>query len=65
MQLDAAYRKKYRYIMRDSIDASRVGRMRAEGLTIREIAEDLGVSRSLVHKTLANRSSMHAAITRG
>jgi DNA invertase Pin-like site-specific DNA recombinase len=50
---------------RANLDASRVGRMRAEGLTIREIAEDLGVSRSLVHKTLANRSSMHAAITRG
>jgi DNA invertase Pin-like site-specific DNA recombinase len=35
------------------VDALQIGRLRAQGRTIREIAEDLGVSRSLVHKTLA------------
>jgi DNA invertase Pin-like site-specific DNA recombinase len=37
------------------VDAARVARLRAQGRTIREIAETLCVSRSLVHKTLANR----------
>jgi DNA invertase Pin-like site-specific DNA recombinase len=50
---------------RISVDASRVARLRAEGRTVREIAVTLGVSRSLVHKTLANRSSLGAAITAG
>ena len=50
---------------RVNVDASRVGRLRAEGRTVREIANALGVSRSLVHKTLANRASIDAAITRG
>jgi DNA invertase Pin-like site-specific DNA recombinase len=36
------------------VDAARVSRLRAQGRTIREIADTLGVSRSLVHKTLAN-----------
>jgi DNA invertase Pin-like site-specific DNA recombinase len=48
---------------RISVDASRVARLRAEGQTVREIAVTLGVSRSLVHKTLANRGSLGAAIT--
>lgn len=48
---------------RISVDASRVARLRAEGRTVREIADTLGVSRSLVHKTLANRGSISAAIT--
>jgi DNA invertase Pin-like site-specific DNA recombinase len=37
------------------VDAATVSRLRNQGRTIREIAEHLGVSRSLVHKTLANR----------
>jgi DNA invertase Pin-like site-specific DNA recombinase len=50
---------------RISVDASRVARLRAEGRTVREIAATLGVSRSLVHKTLANRVALDAAITVG
>jgi DNA invertase Pin-like site-specific DNA recombinase len=50
---------------RISVDASRVARLRAEGRTVREIAVTLGVSRSLVHKTLANRGGLGAAITVG
>jgi DNA invertase Pin-like site-specific DNA recombinase len=50
---------------RISVDASRVDRLRAEGRTVREIAVTLGVSRSLVHKTLANRGAVGAAITAG
>jgi DNA invertase Pin-like site-specific DNA recombinase len=50
---------------RISVDASRVARLRAEGRTVREIAITLGVSRSLVHKTLANRGVLGAAITVG
>jgi DNA invertase Pin-like site-specific DNA recombinase len=37
-----------------AVDAARIGRLRAQGSTIREIAGELGYSRSLVHKTLAN-----------
>ena len=50
---------------RISVDASRVARLRAEGRTVRDIAVVLGVSRSLVHKTLANRGAVGAAITMG
>jgi DNA invertase Pin-like site-specific DNA recombinase len=50
---------------RISVDASRVARLRAEGRTVREIAVTLGVSRSLVHKTIANRGALGAAITAG
>jgi DNA invertase Pin-like site-specific DNA recombinase len=50
---------------RISVDASRVFRLRAEGRTVREIADTLGISRSLVHKTLANRGPLDAAITTG
>ena len=50
---------------RISVDASRVARLRAEGRTVREIAVTLGLSRSLVHKTLANRGPFGAAITMG
>jgi DNA invertase Pin-like site-specific DNA recombinase len=50
---------------RVKVDASQMARFRAEGRTVREIANALGVSRSLVHKTLANRASIDAAITRG
>jgi DNA invertase Pin-like site-specific DNA recombinase len=48
-----------------SVDASQMARLRAEGRTVREIADTLSVSRSLVHKTLANRGSIGAAITEG
>jgi DNA invertase Pin-like site-specific DNA recombinase len=50
---------------RITVDVSRVARLRAEGRTVREIADALGMSRSLVHKTLANRGSLDAAITTG
>src|ERR1700739_956172 len=36
---------------RVSVDAARIGRLRAQGRAIREIANELGYSRSLVHKT--------------
>src|SRR5271169_3814510 len=41
---------------RAAVDAVRVGRLRAQGRSIREIADELGYSRSLIHKTLANRA---------
>jgi DNA invertase Pin-like site-specific DNA recombinase len=50
---------------RITVDVSRALRLRSEGRTVREIADTLGVSRSLVHKTLANRSPLDAAITSG
>src|SRR6266478_9328473 len=40
---------------RVAVDAVRIARLRAQGRSIREIADELGYSRSLVHKTLANR----------
>jgi DNA-binding CsgD family transcriptional regulator len=48
-----------------SIDATSVERLRVQGRTIREIAEALGVSRSLVHKTLANQTPICDAIAEG
>lgn len=45
------------------MDVLRVARLCAEGRTVREIADALGVSRSLVHKTLANRGAIGTAIT--
>src|SRR6267142_6588043 len=39
------------------VDAARIARLRAQGRTVREIADELGYSRSLVHKTLANDGS--------
>jgi hypothetical protein len=47
---------------RITLDVARVVRLRAEGRTVREIADILGVSRSLVHKTLANRGPLDTAI---
>src|SRR5438132_4318754 len=35
------------------LDAARIGRLHAQGRSIRQIASELGCSRSLVHKTLA------------
>jgi DNA invertase Pin-like site-specific DNA recombinase len=42
---------------RMGVDAAKIGRLRQQGRSIREIADELGYSRSLVHKTLANRVS--------
>ena len=50
---------------RAAVDALRIARLHSQGRTIREIAEELGYSRSLVHKTLANRQSRRVAITAG
>jgi glutamine phosphoribosylpyrophosphate amidotransferase len=46
---------------RVAVDAARIGRLRSQGRTVREIAEELGYSRSLVHKTLANGGSLRVA----
>jgi DNA invertase Pin-like site-specific DNA recombinase len=46
---------------RATVDAARIGRLRAQGRSIRDIAEELGYSRSLVHKTLSNRGSRGVA----
>ena len=48
---------------RMGVDAAKIGRLRQQGRSIREIADELGMSRSLVHKTLANRESGRVAIT--
>ena len=37
------------------VDAARIAGLRAQGRTVRQIAAEFGMSRSLVHKTLANR----------
>jgi DNA invertase Pin-like site-specific DNA recombinase len=44
-----------------SVDAVRIGRLRSQGRSIREIAEELEYTRSLVHKTLANHRSSRVA----
>jgi DNA invertase Pin-like site-specific DNA recombinase len=46
---------------RMNVDAARIARLRSQGRTVREIAEELGYSRSLVHKTLANGGSFGVA----
>jgi DNA invertase Pin-like site-specific DNA recombinase len=43
------------------VDAVRIGRLRAQGRSVREIASELGYSRSLVHKTLANGTASRIA----
>lgn len=40
---------------RAAVDAVRIGRLRTQGRSVREIASELGYSRGLVHKTLTNR----------
>jgi DNA invertase Pin-like site-specific DNA recombinase len=42
---------------RMSVDAARIGRLRIQGRSVREIASELGYSRGLVHKTLTNGRS--------
>jgi len=46
---------------RVAVDAARIARLHAQGRSIREIADELGYSRSLVHKTLANPESRRVA----
>ena len=48
---------------RIQLDDARISRLRAQGRSIREIADELGYSRSLVHKTLANREPAGVAST--
>jgi len=43
------------------VDRTRIDRLRSQGRTVREIATELGYSRSLVHKTLANGASICVA----
>jgi DNA invertase Pin-like site-specific DNA recombinase len=45
------------------VDAARIAGLRELGRSIREIADELGYSRSLVHKTLANRQPAGVAST--
>ena len=47
------------------VDGARIGRLRTQGRSVREIANELGYSRSLVHKTLAigvSRGIANAAV---
>ena len=48
---------------RVAVDVGRIARLREQGRTIREIADELGYSRSLVHKSLANGESRRVAST--
>ena len=45
------------------VDAAQIAHLRSQGRSVREIAEELGYSRSLVHKTLANFESARVANT--
>ncbi len=44
-----------------AVDAARIGRLHAQGRSVREIASELGHSHSLVHKTLAKCESFRVA----
>jgi DNA invertase Pin-like site-specific DNA recombinase len=44
-----------------AVDAARIACLRTQGRFVREIAEQLGYSRSLVHKTLANGAVFRVA----
>lgn len=46
---------------RKVVDRARIVRLRAQGRSLREIADELGYSRSLVHKTLSDHSPRHVA----
>jgi DNA invertase Pin-like site-specific DNA recombinase len=46
---------------RVAVDTARIGRLRAQGHSVRAIASELGYSRSLVHKTLANGRAFRVA----
>jgi DNA invertase Pin-like site-specific DNA recombinase len=43
------------------LDVARIARLRSQGRTVREIADELGYSRSLVHKTLAKAKPVRVA----
>jgi len=43
------------------VDATRIGRLRAQGRSVREMASELGYSRSVVHKTLAHGRAFRVA----
>jgi len=43
------------------VDGARIGRLRIQGRSVREIASELGYSRGLVQKTLANRRALGVA----
>ena len=45
------------------VDAVKISSLRSQGRSVRDIAEELGYSRSLVHKTLANHKSGRIANT--
>src|SRR5690242_10449067 len=44
-----------------AVNAAQIARLHSQGRSMREIAEELGYSRSLVHKTLANDESCRVA----
>ena len=46
---------------RVSVDLTRIGRLHTQGHSVRAIAAQLGYSRSLVHKSLANHTSLRVA----
>jgi len=48
---------------RVAVDTARMGRLRSQGRSIREIARELGCSRSIVHKTLADSRGICAEST--
>jgi DNA invertase Pin-like site-specific DNA recombinase len=48
---------------RVAVDATRIGRLRSQGRSIREIAQELGCSRSVVHKTLTESKGICAEST--
>lgn len=50
---------------RIAVDAPTICRLRAQGHSLREIADELGYSRGLVHKTLSNRVLAGEAIKAG
>jgi hypothetical protein len=47
------------------VDRARIGCLRIQGRSVREIASELGYSRGLVHKNLANSRPRGAANARG
>jgi DNA invertase Pin-like site-specific DNA recombinase len=48
---------------RVAVDAVRMTHLRSQGFTVRQIATELGLSRSLVHKSLSNGALTNAANT--
>ena len=48
---------------RINVNAARIAKLQTEGHSVRQIAQELGYSRSLVHKTLANGGARRVANT--